>query len=478
MADLPAIAFLVIGLFVLAWILVWQLRQTDDPMRRFRPGDRVVLTNDYTLFRRWFCVDKWTWRRHGSPGDLSEVVDDKGRWVLIRLGEVTGWIERQYLIPLDESAIEFFSDLLVIKPDHEPWKLATVLVWSHLGQPDRALVELDRLIEQNPDHADYYQMRASILVHKKDTKGAIAAYSRAIEISPNPAELYMLRGCQYAISLKADAATDDFQRSFELNPHGETIQKIVAEDHLNYGRYERAVDISTQAINVYPEQLDFYHIRARALSASGEQDLAMSDYQQILRLAPPSIQSSFLKGQVHARLNQFDLVVQEYDRALVRHPNTVNLLSARAQAHMFLGQWQEAINDLREARRVAPDHLAVVNGMALLNALSPIASHRNPERALSLAREAMKSILKVSTSVKGLFFSTLAIAHAANGQFDEAIATEKQALELAAPADRAECEDRLACFERHEKWQLPRRTLVSKTHSLSPKSRTRDDHGP
>jgi tetratricopeptide (TPR) repeat protein len=101
------------------------------------------------------------------------------------------------------------------------------------------------------------------------------------------------------------------------------------------------------------------------------------------------------------------------------------VLVNRGTAHKNKGEYDRAIQDFTEAFRIEPQYVAAYNLLAWLWATCPDARFRDAKKALQYAQTACG--LKKWHDPECL--GTLAAAHAANGQFQEAVKWQKQALE-------------------------------------------------
>ncbi len=123
--------------------------------------------------------------------------------------------------------------------------------------------------------------------------------------------------------------------------------------------------------------------------------------------------------------------------ALFEHALSVTRDNSIAHAHLGAallerGDVESAIGHWREAARLRPGFLNVVNNLAWLLATAPDARHRDPELAVRLAEWAARGAGDDAADV----LDTLAAAYAAAGRFDEAVGAQQRAIALAERAGR------------------------------------------
>ena len=119
-----------------------------------------------------------------------------------------------------------------------------------------------------------------------------------------------------------------------------------------------------------------------------------------------------------------------YSAILRDQPNHVDALLNRAEAWRQLGEYAKAADDYETLVKLNPPfprNLVVYNNFAYLLAAAPDDQLRNGKRAVELAERANQ--LHGTPSPDTL--DTLAAAYAEAGQFDRAIETQQQAIQLA-----------------------------------------------
>ena len=95
-----------------------------------------------------------------------------------------------------------------------------------------------------------------------------------------------------------------------------------------------------------------------------------------------------------------------------------------------LGDFPEAVARFRRALELNPDWVTAISSLASLLAAAPDPSVRRPAEAVRLADRAVALTLRRDANT----LDVLAVAHAAAGDFDRAIAIADEALALNPPA--------------------------------------------
>ncbi len=159
------------------------------------------------------------------------------------------------------------------------------------------------------------------------------------------------------------------------------------------GRLQQAVDQYLQALALNPQDANAHHNLGAVYARQGRLSQAIAQYRQVLRLRPESVQ---------ARSNLGVILAQRGDR-------------------------EEAVAQFRAALGRRPDHPGVLNALATTLVTAPGVSRGDAEEAVRLAQRACE----LTGYQEPLILDTLAMAHAAAGRNEKAVAAARQALRLA-----------------------------------------------
>ena len=216
---------------------------------------------------------------------------------------------------------------------------------------------------------------------------------------------------------------------------------------------DRAANIP-EFVNVRPEQFaeirqefaDYYtHYRAGVLSEQRHKYVqAIEEFHKALNEKPNHVESLYLLASCLARTDR--------EKEAIPFARKAAMLSNGATAHGLLGallsstgQHSEALAHLQAAFAANPGDVSIASNLAWVLATSPETMHRNGHRAVELAEWACKATAYKSPPL----LDTLAAAYAEAGQFDQAVETTLQAIEIVrtdAKASTATLESRLKLY--------------------------------
>jgi tetratricopeptide (TPR) repeat protein len=154
------------------------------------------------------------------------------------------------------------------------------------------------------------------------------------------------------------------------------------------------------------------------------------------------------RGLAYVRTGEDEKAFQDFTWSIEADPRWGTAYVNRGFMYQKRGDWAHAIADFDTAGGLSPveGRAPALQAEARLLAMSPDPAIRNPKRAIEVAQKALK-LQKGAPE-----HDALAIAYAADGQFDAAAQEEAKAIELASkppsPGGLAEMKARLEAFQK------------------------------
>jgi tetratricopeptide (TPR) repeat protein len=179
---------------------------------------------------------------------------------------------------------------------------------------------------------------------------------------------------------------------------------------------------------------------------------AIEEFHRALSEEPNHVESVYLLASCLARLDREQEAMTYARRAAVLAPDSPMVHGLLGGLLSSLGQSREALAHLEAAYAATPGDVSVVNNLAWVLATCPEAACRDGPRALRLAEWACEA-----TSYKSPpLLDSLAAAYAETGQFDQAVRTTQQALEIVRTNPKTSTEtldSRLKLYQSHQPYR-------------------------
>lgn len=267
------------------------------------------------------------------------------------------------------------------------------VVLTRLGDIDAARERFIDAIKRNPKHVDAHNNLGYARLQEWKLADAVASFRSALEINPRYFDAMMGLGRALSRLGQHEEAKQEFEKALELSPTVGEVHYALAMELLATGQQKQALSRLGEAVRHNPRHADAHRQLGLAMLASGKPAVALPQFRAVLKERPDDAQGHFELGRCLAAT----------------------------------GRNEEAIASYREALRLRGDWPEAANQLAWLLATCPDDALRNGGEAARIA----KGALKIAELRQPMLIDTLAAAHAADGDFDSALATQQRAVELA-----------------------------------------------
>jgi tetratricopeptide (TPR) repeat protein len=219
----------------------------------------------------------------------------------------------------------------------------------------------------------------------------------------------------------------------QRDPDRASLRDDVAVLYMELNRPAEAVPHFEAALKLKPGSAAAYFNYGTALSAAGRLEDAVGQYRRALELRPDY-------AIAHNNLGTALLQLGRPEAALASFREAARVEPGLGEAHLNVGLLSRAMGDVPEAlarfRRAVelnPNWASAIASLASLLAAAPDASVRQPGEAVVLAERASTLTFRRDANT----LDVLAVAYAASGEFDHAVAVCDEALALNPPATLA-----------------------------------------
>lgn len=150
---------------------------------------------------------------------------------------------------------------------------------------DEAVIEYDRLLQNDPDNVALLRDRASTQLLRGGYDYAIRDYDHLLTVKPEPdADLYYNRGCALLAANRLEEALSDFTKSISMNETWSLAYNNRGVTYAKLGKYDLAIADFGEGIKLEPNNKLAYRNRAMAYKKLGELRKAQEDYDYVVKL--------------------------------------------------------------------------------------------------------------------------------------------------------------------------------------------------
>ncbi|WP_239085654.1 tetratricopeptide repeat protein [Catellatospora methionotrophica] len=217
-----------------------------------------------------------------------------------------------------------------------------------LGDRQRAMSDLDRVVARDPGNSEYYIDRAALHRAAGRTRAASRDYDEAIRLGPHLPEAYYNRAVIRQEQDRPGLAAEDFGRALAIDPGHLDARVALVNLHLEQRALDRAEAQARDGLAVLPDEPVLLCTLGLVRSEHG--DLAGADALLTLAVtrAPELVEAWTNRAAVRFEQGDVTAALADLDRAVALSQAPVPLYN-RGAALARLGRWDEAVQDLTVA---------------------------------------------------------------------------------------------------------------------------------
>ena len=328
-------------------------------------------------------------------------------------------------LPILQRAIE----LLPADPDihHD---LGTAL--RRQGDFAAAMTSYQRALDLHPTHLPALVELASALHVSGRPLEAATTYHRALQIAPGVPELHNNLGNALRDGGQPDQALASYRRALSLKPDFAQAHNNMGAALRRLGQPAEAAECYRRAIALEPDLAEAHNNLGNALRDQGHLDPALASYRRALELNPNLADAHCNLGNALRDLGHLQEALTRYQHAIELDPSRPEPHNNLANTHLDLMQLDQAEASYRKALQLKPDYIHAHTSLArvLRQQGRAAAAEETCRRALNLKPDSadIADIPETADSADTVAF--LAELHADRGEFSEAEALFKRALEI------------------------------------------------
>lgn len=367
-------------------------------------------------------------------------------------------------------ALERLQAALKLDDHYPPATSRLAQTYLDLNQPDKALVEFNKLLDQKDFRAAGHNGIGQVYLLEHEYAAAAEHFTKALELEPeatqihyplaqalralgqkdqarlhlqkfadqrlripdplvekldelkNPAHQHFVNAMTSVVRKQFSKARLEFEAGLQIEPDNTAARTSYARALYLDGEVKLARKELEHVVRLDPQKHLALFLLALLEETAGNSSSAADLYQRVLKLRPEHDGANFFLGNIQLRNRNYQQAIDHYEQAIANDANNLPAHLYRLVAMMGIGspdtQLRDAVETIIER---APSSYPPQRIRILLYALSRNSEVRNPSLASRLAERLY------NTSRNPLNMELLAIAKASSGDFDTAIPLLAQA---------------------------------------------------
>jgi len=282
-------------------------------------------------------------------------------------------------------------------------------------------------IARNPDSWLAYAHYGWTLFQRGDLDASMRYLEHALKIKPDDAEAHDSLGLVLQQKGLLDEASVQFTAALKFRPNDPVAYMNLGGILKQKGQVDAAVSHYRKALELKPDDAEMHARLGGVLRQQGMVDEAMAHLMIALESNSGDARAHRDLGLALHQKGRLSEAIPHYQSALAIKPDYAEAHNDLGVALLQKGQTSDAILQFRQTLALVPNNVETLDNLAWVLSTASPESLRNGADAVEFARRAVKLTDSKDPSV----LNTLAVACAAAGRFDEALATANQALKLA-----------------------------------------------
>jgi tetratricopeptide (TPR) repeat protein len=301
------------------------------------------------------------------------------------------------------------------------------LALNEQGKRREAMKEFATALKVRPGMPDAHFNLAETLFQEGRLEEAAPHYRAALANAPGMADAHNRLGMISLLRGKADEAVARFRQALEVKPELADAHGNLGVVFLHQGKLAEATEHSRRALELNPDYTKGHHTLALCYLRQGKPEQAAGHLGEVLRAQPRLAEAHNLLGLALGRQGRWAEAASRHRQANELAPREARYRADLAYTLTRLGEKDAARAEYRAASELDRDWPVRANAEAWTLATGDAPGLRDGAEALRLARQ----VCEAQEPSRAEYLDTLAAALAETGQFDEAAATARKALESA-----------------------------------------------
>jgi protein O-mannosyl-transferase len=284
------------------------------------------------------------------------------------------------------------------------------------------------VLEKDPSRPRPHNNLAAVLIDEGKYDEAIEHCRTALAMTPGYADAENNIGHALVLKGKIDEAIPYFEAALQHYPNHYYALINLGDAFVKKDRPATAVKLYQTLLKLDPDNAKIHYDLATCLRSTGEPAAAIEHLQKAVEIDPWYAAANYDLAGLLVAQGQAVQAVPHLQRTLEMKPDHDGAHHSLAAILYQQGNAADAVRHWREAVRLKPGNSEYLSDLALVLATSPDREVRNGVEAVDLAKRAV-DVSKGKASANTV--AILAAAYAETGNFAQAVATARQASELA-----------------------------------------------
>jgi len=227
------------------------------------------------------------------------------------------------------------------------------------GDLDRAQRVFEIAVRQSPDDVEAIFNLGRTHAAKGDTETALVLLAKARRLAPGRPDLLVYLARMYAQAGFFSGAADAYEEYLRLQPSDDTARRERGFTYCRFGKTRAALPDLNWYVQHHPHD-PIGHFELGLCESLGDATHAFQQFDEALRLKPDFTTARQARGWLLHRDGKWTEALPDLKFVVEREPKNSMALLQLGQIYLELGEPAKALEFLRRARDLAPEHRGVL----------------------------------------------------------------------------------------------------------------------
>ncbi len=249
------------------------------------------------------------------------------------------------------------------------------------GNAESALEFAQEVNDIQPDSVNSLVLLGRIYLLANQPQNALSTYQKLVRKMPSDSRSYTELAVAQFASGELNSARASLMKSLQLNSKNLKAKVILYSVELKEKHYSKAINLAVDMQRQHVDKVIGYRLEGDVRMLKKQYRLAQASFKKANEIEP-SVQSIIKLSQSYFVSGDANKSLLILNKGLVADPDNVGLRIALATQYQQQGNIRTAERHYKKVLEQQPSNIVVLNNMATL------LTDKNPEKALSYARQA------------------------------------------------------------------------------------------
>lgn len=250
-----------------------------------------------------------------------------------------------------ERAAQMYTSQIESQPENPQPYMTRAGCYLAMGQKERALADVDRVLKLQPNHLLALELRGEFHLMDKNYDAALEYFEKTRQLSPNWALPYFDRASVFMERGELQQAVENFNKAIAFQSRTPLFYLVRSIAHYRLGDLKSAHEDQDVAVGISPDEA-LVMVDVNLMIYEENLEWAKDYYGRLLDKNPRNALA--LQGFAEACLvnRSFDDAVSYFSRAIQINPREARLYLGRGRAYLELNEVEKAKADFEKVPAV------------------------------------------------------------------------------------------------------------------------------